>query len=173
MPLPPKLTMLTDREIQRLIELPKSIRAKTPASGYREESGHKRCDLEFKVGSADDKKFSTFIRQHNKFIENFSIGLRYRTDDSTIGTVTLLRYNGAHGGTSRHEDGHFCKPHIHRITESEIASGSTHPQEKHCEITDRYETYEQALEVFFEDIAVSNHEKYFPKPLQIRLFNEP
>ncbi len=37
--------MLTDQEIQCLIEFPKMIFVKTPAAGYKQENGHKRCDL--------------------------------------------------------------------------------------------------------------------------------
>ena len=103
--------------------------------------------------------------------DNFSIGLRYETRDRSLGTITLVRYNGPHGDTSRHPDGHYAKPHIHRITASEIASGSIHPQESHREITDRYATYEQALIVFFNDIATYDHTVYFPGLGQGRLFN--
>ena len=110
-------------------------------------------------------------RQNEKFIENFSIGLRYKTGDDSLGTITLIRYNGPHGETSRSPDGHYNKPHIHRITASEIASGSTQPQECHREITDRYQTYEQALPIFFGDIGVENYKKYFPELLQQSLFN--
>ena len=93
--------MLTDREIQRLIELPKAVRAKTPAAGYGEESEHKRCGLKFEVGPAIAAIFAAFIRQNSKLIENFSIGRRYRANDTAVGTVTLVRYNGPHGGISR------------------------------------------------------------------------
>ena len=71
--------MLTDEGIQDLIDHPKRITARTPASGYREDGNYRRCGLELEATSGDDARFTIFIRQHNRFIENFSIGLRYRT----------------------------------------------------------------------------------------------
>ena len=38
--------MITDRDIQDLIRLPKKIADKTPSVGYRDEDGHKRCELD-------------------------------------------------------------------------------------------------------------------------------
>jgi hypothetical protein len=163
--------MLTDQDIQKLIELPKAIVARVPSKGFKEDRGYKRCDLDLLAETDPSTRFAVFIRQNTNFVENFSIGLRYRTDDRSLGTVTLVRYNGPHGEISRDLDGHYAKPHIHRITADEIASGSVQPQESHREITNRYSTYEQALMVFFDDIAISNRGDYFPELLQGRLFN--
>lgn len=99
------------------------------------------------------------------------MGLRYRTSDKLLGTVTLVRYNGPHGEESKAADGHYAKPHIHRITAAEIESGSTQPAEKHREITDRYSTLEQAIEVFFGDIRAGGYQKYFPQFQQGVLLN--
>ena len=165
--------MLTDQDIVNLIEVPKTIGSKTPARTYRQEYGHKRCDIDLQSTSDDTKKFVVFIRQNEKFIENFSIGLRYQTGDSNLRTITLTRYNGLHGETSRDPDGHCAMPHIHRITASEIESGSTQPQERHRKITDKYGTFEQALLSFFKDTRVTNYRDYFPELLQGRLFNGP
>ena len=121
--------------------------------------------------SDDSITFVVFIRQNNRFIENFTIGLRYHTGDKTLGTITLLRYNGPHGESRPQTDGHYAKPHIHRVTEAEIASGSRQPQERHREITDRYSTFEEALYVFFDEIAITNLVEYFPDALQMRLLN--
>ena len=161
--------MLTDTDIQNLLRLPKTITDKRPASGYREENGHKRCDLNLRGISDGNAMFEVFIRQSERFIENFSIGLRYQTGDRELPTVTLIRYNGPHGETSRTADGHYTKPHIHRITAAEIARGSIQPPERHREITDRYFTYEEALTVFFADTATSNHEDYFADLVEWRL----
>ena len=163
--------MLNDEDIQGLIALPKRITNKIPANGYREQGNHTRCDLELEATSPDDARFAMFIRRHNRFIENFSIGLRYRTDDRTLGSITLVRYNGPHGETSRDPDGHYDKPHIHLITEVELASGSVQLQESQREVTDRYRTYEQALRIFFSDIATQNHSDFFPELLQLRLLD--
>ncbi len=165
--------MLTDHEIGRLIGLPKDIVSKTPSDGYRSENRSRRCELELTASESPDIEFTVFIRQNDKFIENFSIGLRYRTRDRRLGTVTLIRYNGPHGETSRGPDGHFGKSHIHRVTARELTEENREPQERHREITDRYGTYEQALRVFFKDIATSNHLDYFGELWQLELFNGP
>ena len=163
--------MLTQQQIQELIELPKTIVSKQPRHGYREENGTRRCDLQLRSCGQDEDTFEVFIRQNVRFIENFSIGLRYRAD-LPLGAITLVRYNGPHGETSRAPDGHYAQPHIHRITAQELAGGSTQPQERDRVITHQYATLEQALSVFFKDAHVSNHEEYFPRNLQMGLFGE-
>lgn len=167
----PEKPILTDQQIQDLLNIPKTISEKTPAKGYREENNHRRCDLELRTSSDEGARFSVFIRQNSKFIENFSIGLCYHTNFQSQGTLTLVRYNGAHGESSRHPDGHYDKSHIHRITEQEIASGSTQPQERQREITDRYSTLDQALRIFFDDLHVANYGDYFPELVQLGFFN--
>lgn len=163
--------MLTDSEVLRLIRISKTIESKSPAVGYTEVDGQKRCDMELKATAEGDPRFSVFIRQNLKFNENYSIGLRHFTGDPRLGSIVLVRYNGPHGEYSRHPDGHYAAPHIHRITANEIASGSSHPQEKHREVTDRYSTFDQALFVFFNDINVVDYEKYFPSLGQMSLFD--
>ena len=153
--------MLTDQDIQDLIERPKVIASRTPANGYRRESGHRRCNVTLEGEGDQGGEFFVFIRQHERFVENFSIGLRYQTGDPVLRTITLTRYNGPHGEFSISPDGHYALPHIHRITQAELESGSTEPQERHREITDRYSTYEEALMAFFADAAVQNHRDYF------------
>ena len=163
--------MLADHEIETLISLPKDIVSKTPVVGYKNENRSRRCELELMARSGPSAEFSVFIRQNEKFIENFSIGLRYKTKDRTLGTITLVRYNGPHGETSRGPGGHFGRPHIHRVTSRELAEGNREPQERHREITDRFSTYEEALLVFFTDIASSNHRDFFGEIRQLELFN--
>ena len=152
--------MMTQQRIQELIEIPKTIVRRSPKSGYREEQRSRRCDLDLLSLHGDDT-FAVFIRQHLLFAENFSIGLRYRAN-SPFGLITLVRYNGPHGESSRDPDGHYAKPHIHRVTQQEIAAGSTRPQERDRMITDKYATLEQALRVFFTDTVVSNYAEFFP-----------
>ena len=163
--------MLTDAEIQNLIKMPKLVVSKTPGRGYAAENNQRRCSLELVADGDPDKQFTIFIRQNTNFIENFSIGLRYRTGNKRLPIVTLIRYNGAHGEYDISPDGHFIQPHIHRMTEEELKSGSIQPQESCREITDRYETFEQALGVFLGDVAASNLFQYFPELQQQRLFN--
>ncbi len=159
--------MLTDQAIQDLIRSPKEIKRKVPNTGYKEENHHKRCALTLQ--NQKGESFWVFIRQNNNFIENYSIGLRYQTNNRELGSITLVRYNGPHGETSRSQDGHYDKPHIHRMTAKEMESGSTQPLENHREITNGYNTFEQALEVFFGDIGVINYLEYFPESRQMSL----
>ncbi len=163
--------MLTDQQILNLIGCPKIITKKEPARGYREYNRHRRCDLELEFVDDSEAAFTVFIRQNNEFIENFSIGLRFQTNSPTLGAITLIRYNGPHGETSRDPDGHYARSHIHRITASELESGSVQPQETNREVTDRYSTFEQGLTVFFTDIRVTNFEDYYPGLLQGNLFD--
>ena len=44
-------------------------------------------------------------------------------------------------------------------------------QERYRDITDRYGTFEEALSVFFRDIAASNYLDYFGELRQLELFN--
>ena len=168
----PEQPILTDEQIQELLSTPKTITKKTPARGYKEENNHKRCDLELETTSDNGATFTIFIRQHSIFIEGFSIGLRYQTNIKAMGTISLVCYNGPHGESSRHPDGHYALPHIHRLTAQELASGSRQPQEQHREITTRYSTFEQALKTFFEDIGVIDYAEHFPETLQPRLLDE-
>ncbi len=110
--------MMTEQDIKAMITIAKKIIQKTPVKGYKEEDGNKRCQLTLVGGGGN--KFSVFIRQNTTFIENFSIGLRYKTRNRELGNITLVRYNGPHGEASRHQDDHYNKPHIHRITEAEL-----------------------------------------------------
>ena len=163
--------MLTDRQIQELIVQPKRITGKDPASGYREEYRQRRCDLELETMSDGNPCFVVFVRQNLVFIENFSIGLRYRTGNRTVPVITLIRYNGPHGEFSTQADGHYAQAHIHRVTHSELDSGSTQPPEKNRRITDLYATFEQCMRVFLTDTRVENYADYFPDLQQGRLFD--
>ena len=162
--------VLTDQDIRDLLRLPKQIVGKTPAKGYKQEGGHKRCDLKIEVRHAEaGGDFEIFVRQNTRFIENFSLGLKFKPSDWKMQALVLVRYNGPHGETSRHPDGHYSKPHIHRLTATEISAGSTHPREKAREITEKYHTFEQAIGTFFQDVNVGNYSNYFPESLQGRM----
>ncbi len=103
-----------------------------------------------------------FIRQHSRFIENFSIGLRYRTRDRTPGTITLVRYNGPHGESSREPGDHYARAHIHRVTARDIdAELCNHKNRIERSLTDTAR-FEQALTVFFDEIGVQLSE-IFPE----------
>ena len=163
--------IMTDAQIQDLIACPKRITRRQPARGYRPDNRQQRCDLDLQSDNGIGGIFKVFIRWSTEFTENFSIGLRYQGNASP-GEITLARYNGPHGETSRTPDGHYALPHIHRITAHELAAGAMQPQEKDREITNRYATFEQALAIFFGDAGVTNYAGYFPELQQGRLFDE-
>ena len=165
------MTMLTNQAIQDLIRLPKVITARMPARGYREEYGSRRCDLDIKSSNDNDRAFPVFIRQNLRFAGNFTVGLRYTANQGKLTTITLVRYNGPHGETSRAPDGHYLQPHIHYITEEEIAAGHTQPQESYRELTDQYNTLDEALRAFFNATSTSNDGDYFPDLIQGRLLS--
>lgn len=164
--------MLTDIEIDALIKSPKKIIGKIPASGYKQEERRKSCDLTLESVDTEGEVFSVFIRQNSHFIENYSIGLRYKTKNIALKSITLIRYNGPHGEKSQHQDGHYNKPHIHRITANELVSGSNQPQESNRKTTEIYNTFEQAILVFFRDIGATNYLEYFLENIQQDMFNE-
>lgn len=141
--------------------MPKRILKKDPINGFKEGNRHRRCNLDLAAIHPNEGSFVVFIRQSLKYSEDYSIGLRYLTDDRSKGAITLVRYNGLHGEFSRSADGHYAAPHIHRVTPDELAKGSIAPQENDRELTDKYATFEQALVVFFSDIGVTNYDSYF------------
>lgn len=161
---------MTDEDIRRLIACPKRITRRQPARGYRTDNRHQRCSLDLQSVNGVGGIFTVFIRQSTMFMENFSVGLCYQTGNAVQGSITLARYNGPHGETSRAPDGHYARPHIHRITAQEIAHGALQPQEKDREITNRYATLEQALLIFFGDAGIANYADYFPEIQQGQLF---
>ena len=163
--------MLTDQEIQELIQLPKIIIGKRPVINFREENGHRRCDLDLQSSEGIRLAFPVFIRQNIRFSDNFSIGLRYVVNEGKLTTVTLARYNGPHGETSRTPDGHYAQSHIHYLTKDELAGGHATPQERHRVLTDEYTTFEEAIRVFFRNTSTSNYGDFFPAALQGRLFD--
>ena len=70
---------------------------------------------------------------------------------------------------SRAPDGHYAQPHIHLITQDEMAKGHTQPQENQRLVTDKYVTLEEALRVFFQDTATANYARFFPELLEPRM----
>ena len=162
---------MTERDLQGLREIPKTILEKSPRYGYREENGHRRCDLDLQGIANPTIHFGVFIRQNNRFIENFSLGLRYQTGDRDRGTITLVRYNGAHGEQALTPDAHFARPHIHYLTAQELAEGHLQPRDNRREVTDRYATFEDAIRTFLQDIGTIGSDAYFPELTQLRLFD--
>jgi len=158
--------MLNDREIKELIACQKSIERSEPKHGMQTDGRFNRRSMELK--SADQKhSFTMFIRQSTELIEDFSIGLVYKSLDKEKGSVNLIRFNGSHGEVDWSKDGHYSAFHIHRVSESLLNQGNREPKE--IELTHRYSTLESALAEFFKEIKLENWQAYFPELKQMTL----
>lgn len=165
-----ELPVFTDKQLEDLVDMPKALRSRKPAMGYETVNRSERCEMKLSLEGNEIIQFEVFVRRNMEFIENFSIGLRYNTNLQNLGKITLLRYNGAHGETSRAKDGHYARPHIHRLTSKDIELGIIDPSERDREITDKYITLEEAIDIFFDDINLTDFGKYFEALMQRSLF---
>ncbi len=185
---------MTNKEIKNLIEIPKKIYKKEPQKGYKTENGYKRCKLivsaersilnklqGVKMQKAKDLKkiieFEVFIRQNQHFIENFSIGLVYKSSKFQK-SLNIVRYNGPHDSETvennkkKRRKSHHPMPHIHKMKEEDINSNSSNPKPTNLEMTKKYNSLEEGLLVFFKDINITNWQSYFSELEQGDLFNE-
>lgn len=153
----------TDAYIEELIACPKRI-TKPPAREMKEDRGHWKnsFDLESEDGN---HRFTAFIRYNDAFQENFSVGLDYNTREEK-GTIPLLRCNGAHGGTRQWD--HHDQPHIHTAKADMV--NQRLKSETEIEITDRYTSWQDALQYFIRRTNIKGAQAYFPPP-QTELFD--
>lgn len=161
--------MLTDNEIEELISCEKIIVKAEPTTGMENDpksSYVKRKNLQLE---STDKRyiFDVFIRQNTKFINQFSIGLRYKINEKKI---ILIRYNGEHGQSDWSIDKHYSAFHIHKITEELLDKGIFEP--KYIEITSRFTTYDSAINEFRKHVNINNYTKYFTEIIQLPLFKK-
>lgn len=98
-------------------------------------------------------------------VEQFSIGLRFQTNDKMVGKITLIRYNGAHGQIDWSKDKHHSAFHIHKITAELLAKNIYEP--KDIEITERFATFDSALSEFIKYTNIINHSDYFPPQMSL------
>ena len=165
--------MLTGKQIENLINCPKKVVEAHPKNGMLEDkksSFIKRRNLSLEAID-DDYEFDVFIRQNTTFIEQFSIGLLYKTNDKIMGKLLLMRYNGEHGQSDWTKDGHYRAFHIHRITESLIKEGIFEP--KNIEITKEFQSFDEAINKFIRAINIKNYKPYFPHTeKQLSLFGQ-
>lgn len=153
----------TDEHIEELITCPKEV-TDPPPKEMKKERGHwkKSFELESKDG---DHRFLAFIRYNDEFIENFSVGLIYNPRERR-GKIHLLRCNGPHGGTREFD--HHDKPHIHKA-KPEIINQELN-SETYIEVTDRYASWQEALQFFIRRVNIKNAAEHFPPP-QSELFD--
>ena len=126
---------------------------------------------DFGLVSADEERsYHAFIRKHNDYQENFSIGLVFLPTEHA--SIQLVRFNGNHGETVDNP----LKPHphrdfhIHKITPELIEEEINDPKE--VSVTDKYASYEQAFRYFCEYVNIVNANEYFPGIGQTNLFED-
>jgi hypothetical protein len=158
--------MLTDDLISNLISEEKVI-TEPPKKEFKDENHHLRND--FQLMSPDGtNKYSVFIRKHITFLENFSIGLVYHSEEGT--NLNLFRCNGNHGEVVLdilNPIPHFGY-HTHKITAELLENNINDP--KQSESTSEYASYEQALNYFCRYINIKDADKYFPNINQTNMF---
>jgi len=160
--------MLNQSEIDGLISEPKRIARANPTYGMKTDGRNEKKNLD--LVSADGKhQFDVFIRKNLSLIEDFSVGLIYKSNQKELGDVMLIRFNGSHGQRDWSENRHYSAFHIHAITEDLLREGIR--ELKNIKMTDRFTSSEQALAEFFSDISVENWQAHFPELKQLLLSN--
>jgi len=148
--------MLTDDLISKFISEEKVI-TELPRKDFREESQHFRND--FQLTSSDGtRKYSVFMRKHITFLENFSIGLIYHSEEGT--SINLFRCNGNHGEVV-----------IDILNPIPHFGYHTHKNDpKQSELTQEYASFEQALNYFCRYVNIKDANKFFPNINQTNMF---
>lgn len=158
--------MFTDDFINKLITEEKII-TEPPKRDFKEENQHLRND--FQLTSSDGlRKYSVFIRKHINFLENFSIGLVFHSEEGT--SYNLFRCNGNHGEVVvdiLNPIPHFGY-HTHIVTANLLENNINDP--KQSELTKEYASYEQAINYFCRYVNIKDTDKYFPNINQPNLF---
>lgn len=154
----------TDSFIEELLTCPKKI-TKPPAREMKLDRGNWKNNFELE-SEGGEFKFSVFIRYNDTFNENFSIGLDYNPREEP-GTIALIRCNGPHGSTKQWD--HHGRTHTH-VASAETVNNGLKP-ESNIEITDRYTSWNEALQFFVKRVNIHGAEVSFPPP-QGNLFDE-
>jgi hypothetical protein len=146
-------------DIMRLISCKKKT-VQPPKKGLTLERGSFRNDMQLE--SEDGKeKFSVFLRKNQEFAENFSIGLRYHPRDGQ--SFNLFRCNGPHGlhvDLEIEPDSHYAY-HVHEAQADRVNEGNL--SERHVTVTDKYASYEEALNYFIKAVGITDAAKHFPE----------
>jgi hypothetical protein len=158
-------------ELDDLITCPKEI-TEAPRRELRLEGNQRRNDMRLRA-QGGDREFRVFIRMHNEFNENFSIGLVLLPKDGS-GELVLLRCNGPHGEYNANFDPQHphAEFHVHRATEEAIRAGFR--PEKRADATGHFASFREALSYFLREVNVVNAAPHFPDERQSKLpFTEP
>ena len=162
------MELFTNEQIQNLITCEKII-TEPPKKEMKLENGSFRKDM--KVESIKENyQFSVFIRKHELFSENFSIGLKYNSMEGK--SIILYRCNGPHNNKSFNDlEIPHVKYHIHKIDAEDLNNELEEP--KRVTITECYATYEDALAYFIRETGIRDAESYFPElQASLSLFEE-
>jgi len=154
--------MMTNKKIDELIKCSKAIIDASPKNGMApDKKSSFIIRKKLRIQSEDEQYFfDVFMRHHTMLIEQFSIGLLFKTDDKTIGKIMLIRYNGEHGQSDWSKNNHYSAFHTHKITEELLDKGVYEP--KHIERTDKFTTFDSALNEFLRHVNIINLAEYFP-----------
>jgi hypothetical protein len=156
---------MTERDIERLITMPKRI-IEASSKEFKEEYRHLRKD--FKLQSIEGNYyFRMFIRRHKEFQENFSIGLDLLP--SAERGMPLIRCNGPHYVSEDilRPDPHYAY-HIHKPNSDDIEKELR--KLSFSEITESFNSYEKALDYFIKRTNIINANEYID--FQKSLFGE-
>lgn len=145
--------------VDALIACEKKVTAKPKKEMYSTPNNAFVVRNEFSCISVDAKKtFEVFMRLNLRFPQQFSIGLRYRSED---GSCILCRYNGNQEHTNKLADRQkFHAFHIHKLFDQQLSNDTDSILD--AEPTTRYVTFEEALYCFLNDCHIQEWQKYFP-----------
>lgn len=156
--------LLTDQEINRLINIPKRIT--NPRARPKED--RKTQSLKYNIVSGEHK-FEMYIRQNLRLSSSFSCGLIYYPTNGD--KITLMRCNGYdHRHTNPIEGGEVLDRvcHIHIATQRYIEAGRKADQ--YAEITDAYTDIHGAVRTLLSKCNIEGLPTAAQKN-QLNLFN--
>ena len=156
----------TQTELDELITCPKKF-AEPPRRELRLEGNQRRNDMRLRSRDGD-REFRVFVRMHDEFNENFSIGLVHLPKDGS-GELVLLRCNGPHGEYNAHFDPQHphAEFHVHRASEEALRAGLR--PEKRADRTEHFASYSEALSYFLREVNIIDAAAHFPDSSQTSL----
>ena len=156
----------TNEEITRMVERVKPIRPGTLDIDMKRDGKHRRGGVD--LLDAKGVEYRIYIRQAILNSSNFSIGLGLKQE----GTSTLFVLRRYCGNFKPHynpiEGERFRDYHIHKATERYQRMKDVQP-EKYAERTDKYDSFEGALETLREECNLV----FSDQPGIMNLFDQP
>lgn len=153
----------TVEKVQAWLAMPKTILGKVAP---KTKVNIKHREIGFELLSDDrEHRFDCFIREHQEFLERFSIGLVYVFPGG--GGRLITRYNGNHGEHRNEppDDTPFTGPHVHVFHPPYFALGLKDGM--FATATDRFSTLAEAKAVFSVDCRITNWGEYFPGQMEL------